>query len=57
MKKAAPETPNIHEAKPSSSVNPLIDTEAQIADPVYAYHLDDLRFNLYGNHVRGEDPL
>ena len=57
MKKAAPETPKACEAKPSSNINPLIDTDAQIVDPSYSYHLVDLCFNRYGSHVKGEDPF
>lgn len=36
MKKVAPETPKAREAKPSSSVDPLMDTQAQITDLSYS---------------------
>lgn len=57
MKKVAPKSPKSWEVKPSCSVKHLMDTEAPIVDPSCAYHFANLRFNLYGNHVIGEDPF
>lgn len=57
MKKANPNPSETRDTKPSSNVKHLMDTEVQIADPSSDYHLENLRFNLYGSHVRGENPF
>jgi len=55
MKKATAKPCKTPKAKPSSSVKNLMDTEAQITDPSSSSNFSNLRFNLYGSHIRGED--
>lgn len=41
------ETMKNYEVKPSSSLEPLMDTKAQIANLFCSYHLTDLHFDLF----------
>lgn len=56
MKHTTPITPNTHEVK-SIGVTPLMDTEAQIADLVCPFPLANLRYEIFADHVRNEDPF
>lgn len=51
-----PETPKTCEVK-SFGPEPLMDSESQIANPSYSYHLLGLHFDLFANHVREEDTF
>ena len=57
MKKMAPETSKTPEVKTTYGLKPLMDTQAQIFNPICAYHLVDLYFYLFRNHVKGEYPF
>lgn len=52
-----PETSKTHEVIPSSDLKPIMDTKAQITELICTYHPTDLHFDLFGNHVRGEDTF
>ena len=49
--------PKTWEAKPSSHVEPLMDTKAKICDPLCSYHPYDLFFDLYDCHPKRKDPF